>query len=73
MSGSHSHQPSSFSQQIWLWMFALSVTFLLVLGWAFLHLEPGTPSYVIGQVSAIALSVTAVGTGLVLYSDWQPF
>lgn len=77
MSGSQSRaqtrQPSSFSQQLWLWMFTLSITFLLLLGWAFLYLEPGTPSYVIGQVSAIVLSVTVVGTGIALYSDWEPF
>ncbi|WP_148263648.1 hypothetical protein [Halopiger xanaduensis] len=72
-STSHARQPSSYSQQLWLWMFTLSVGFLLLLGWSFLYLEPGTASYVIGQVSAAVLAVTAVGTGIALYSDWEPF
>ncbi|WP_459885879.1 hypothetical protein [Halostagnicola bangensis] len=51
----------------------MSVTMLLVLGWAFLHLEPGTPSYVISQVSAIVLGLTLLGTVIALYSNWKPF
>lgn len=70
---SPSPRPSSFSQQLWLWMFTLSVAMLLLLGWSFLYLEPGTPSYVIGQVSAIGLVATFVGTLLALRSGWQPF
>lgn len=54
-------------------MFTLSVAMLLLLGWSFLHLEPGTPSYVIGQVGAIGLGVTLVGTLIALVSGWQPF
>ncbi|NGM69804.1 hypothetical protein G6M89_12430 [Natronolimnobius sp. AArcel1] len=67
------NRPSSFGQQIWIWMFTLSATMLLVLGWAFLHLEPGTPSYVISQVSAIVLGCTLIGTAIVLYIGWKPF
>lgn len=73
MSDRPERRPTSFSQQIWLWMFTFSVTMLVVLGWAFLYLEPGTPSYVIGQVSAIALSMTVLGTLIALYIGWQPF
>ncbi|OVE84688.1 hypothetical protein [Natronolimnobius baerhuensis] len=67
------NQPSSFGQQIWIWMFTLSATMLLVLGWAFLHLEPGTASYVISQVTAIILVFTLISTAIVLYSGWKPF
>lgn len=73
MSTGPSNRPSSFSHQLWLWLFTLSATFLLLLGWSFLHLEPGTPSYVIGQVSAIVLGITLLGAGVALFSDWQPF
>lgn len=66
-------RPSSFSHQIWIGMFTVSLAFLLLLGWSFLYLEPGTPSYVIGQVSAIGLTVTLVGTTIALYSGWEPF
>ncbi|SDK55249.1 hypothetical protein [Natronorubrum texcoconense] len=64
---------SSFSSQLWIWMLAFSTALLLLLGWSFLHLEPGTPSYVIGQVSAIVLSLTILGTLVALLSDWEPF
>lgn len=73
MANRPSNRPSSFSHQLWLWLFTASATLLLVLGWSFLYLEPGTPSYVIGQVSAIVLGTTAIGTGIALFSDWQPF
>lgn len=54
-------------------MFSMSATMLLGLGWAFLHLEPGTASYVISQVSAIFLGCTLIGTAIVLYTGWKPF
>lgn len=54
-------------------MLAASVAMLLLLGWSFLHLEPGTPSYVIGQVSAVVVVLTILGTLLALTSDWVPF
>lgn len=66
-------QPSSFSQQLWFSVLAGDVALLLLLGWSFLHLEPGTPSYVIGQVSLVPLVATLVGVLVVLYSGWEPF
>ncbi|RRJ31575.1 hypothetical protein EIK79_07655 [Halocatena pleomorpha] len=66
-------RPSSFSHQLWLSIFAVSVTMLLLLGWSFIYLEPGTPSYVIGQVSAAVIVVVIAGTLLVLSSGWEPF
>jgi len=54
-------------------MFAVSLVFLLLLGWSFLYLEPGTPSYVIGQVSAVSLAATLVGSIIALRSGWEPF
>lgn len=66
-------RPSSLSHQIWLSILAVSIAMLLLLGWSFLYLEPGTPSYVIGQVSAVVVAVTILGTLLALTSDWVPF
>lgn len=54
-------------------MFSLSIAMLALLAWSFLYLEPGTASYVISQVGAIVLTTTAVGTGIVLFSNWRPF
>lgn len=66
-------RPSSLSHQLWLSIFAVSIAMLLLLGWSFIYLEPGTPSYVIGQVSAAIVIATTLGTLLVLSSDWVPF
>ena len=66
-------RPSSFSHQLWLSILALSLVMLLLLGWSFIYLEPGTPSYVIAQVSAVVVVSTIVGTLLALFSGWQPF
>lgn len=65
--------PASLSQQLWISMFAISIVMLVALGWSFLHLEPGTASYAISQVSAIVVGVTAVGTFIALFSGWKPF
>ncbi|WP_137288423.1 hypothetical protein [Natronorubrum halophilum] len=64
---------SSFSNQLWIWLLALSTAMLLLLGWSFLYLEPGTASYVIGQVGATVLVVTILGAFVALRSDWEPF
>lgn len=66
-------RPTSFSQQLWLAIFFLNVTMLLLLGWSFLYLEAGTPSYVIAQASTGIVLVTILGTLIALYSDWNPF
>lgn len=66
-------RPSSHSQQLWLSILTVNVALLLLLGWAFLYLEPATPSYVIGQVSAVVLGVTVVGVLIALFSDWTPY
>jgi hypothetical protein len=66
-------RPRSHSQQLWLSILAVNSGLLLLLGWAFLYLDPGTPSYIIGQVSAVVLGVTILGVVVVLYSSWTPF
>ncbi|GAB6878180.1 hypothetical protein JCM17823_04540 [Halorubrum gandharaense] len=68
-----SRPPASQSHQLWLMLFAGSVAMLVLLGWSFLYLEPGTASYVIGQVSAGVLLVTIIGSATALFSGWEPF
>lgn len=68
-----SRQPSSQSQQLWVVLFTTSVAMLVLLGWSFLYIEAGTASYVIGQVTAVVLVVTALGSGVVLRTGWEPF
>ncbi len=66
-------RPSSLSHQLWLSILAVSIAMLLLLGWSFIYLEPGTPSYVIGQVSAAVVVAVILGTLLALSSNWVPF
>ncbi|GAB3031803.1 hypothetical protein GCM10025298_20850 [Natronobiforma cellulositropha] len=66
-------RPRSLSHQLWITMFALSAAMLALLGWSFLYLDPGTPSYVIAQFTAIVLVAMVVGTGVALFSGWTPF
>lgn len=65
--------PASLSQQLWLSLLAVSVAMLALLGWSFLYLESGTAAYAIGQVSAIVVGMTLVGSLLALLSGWKPF
>lgn len=65
--------PASMSQQLWMTLLAVSAAMLALLAWSFLHLEPGSASYAIGQVSTIVVSVTIVGSLLALLSGWKPF
>jgi hypothetical protein len=52
---------------------AVDILFLILLGLSFLLLEPGTESYVVGQLALVPVVVTLVLSSLVLYFDWTPF
>lgn len=52
---------------------AVDILFVILLGLSFLVLEPGTESYVVGQLALIPILLTLVLSSLVLYYDWTPF
>lgn len=52
---------------------ALDILFLLLLGFSFVYLEPGTGSYVTAQLTLIPTVLTLVGGLAVLYTGWDPF
>lgn len=51
----------------------IDVLFLLLLGFSFLYLEPGTKSYVVGQLTLVPIVLTLVASIAVMYLDWDPF
>lgn len=51
----------------------VDILFLLLLGFSFLYLEPGSRSYVVGQLTLVPIVLTFGGCLAVLYFDWDPF
>ncbi|GKZ15234.1 hypothetical protein [Haladaptatus sp. T7] len=51
----------------------IDIFFLLLLGFSFLYLEPGTGSYVTATVTLIPIVLTFVMSVVVLYTEWEPF
>lgn len=51
----------------------VDVFFLLLLGFSFLHIEPGTGSYVMAQLTLIPTLITFVAAVAVIRADWEPF
>ncbi|WP_423747503.1 hypothetical protein V5735_23370 (plasmid) [Haladaptatus sp. SPP-AMP-3] len=51
----------------------IDILFLLLLGFSFLYLEPGTGSYVTATVTLIPIVFTFVMSVVVLYTGWEPF
>jgi hypothetical protein len=53
--------------------FGSSVVLLVFLLLSWPTLDPGTGTYLIAVVSFAMLSVLAVGSGALIYVDWDPF
>lgn len=51
----------------------IDVLFLLLLGFSFLYLDPGSRSYVIAQITLVPILLTFVASLVVLYTEWDPF
>ncbi|GAA0237691.1 hypothetical protein ACFFQF_27930 [Haladaptatus pallidirubidus] len=51
----------------------IDILFLLLLGFSFLYLEPGSGSYVTATITLVPIVLTFVGGVLILYTGWEPF
>lgn len=51
----------------------IDVLFLLLLGFSFLYLEPGSRSYVMAQFTLIPIVLTFLASVVLLYTEWDPF
>lgn len=54
-------------------VFGLNVVFLALLGLAFIGIEPGSGSYVVGILALGVIVVTLLLTGTLIYIDWDGF
>lgn len=52
---------------------ALDILVLVLLGFSFPFLEPGTGSYVVAQLTLVPTVLTLIGSIVVLYTGWDPF
>lgn len=51
----------------------IDVLFLVLLGFSFLYLEPGTSSYVVALITLVPIVLTLIASLLVIRFDWEPF
>lgn len=51
----------------------IDVLFLLLLGFSFLYIEPGSGSYVVASLTLVPTVLTFVLCVAVLYTGWDPF
>ncbi|UPM44304.1 hypothetical protein [Halocatena salina] len=50
----------------------IDVLFLLLLGFSFLYVEPGTGSYVVALLTLLPTVLTLMMSVTVLYTGWDP-
>lgn len=51
----------------------IDILFLVLLGFCFAYLEPGSGSYVVAQLTLVPVVLTFVAGAAVLYTGWDPF
>lgn len=51
----------------------IDVLFLLLLGFSFLYIEPGSGSYVVALLTLVPTVLTFVMSVALLYTGWDPF
>ncbi|WP_224450357.1 hypothetical protein [Haloprofundus salilacus] len=51
----------------------IDILFLLLLGFSFVFLEPGSGSYVTAQITLIPITLTLIASLVILYTEWEPF
>lgn len=54
-------------------LFGIDVLFLLLLGFSFIYIEPGTGPFVVATLTLVPIVLTLVGSLAVLYTGWEPF
>lgn len=47
--------------------------FLLLLGFSFLFLEPGTGPFVVATLTLIPVVLSLIASVLIIYTGWDPF
>lgn len=57
----------------WKGMLIVCVVMLIVLGFSYPHVEPGSATYVVLHLGALHLLVAMLIIGALLHFDWDPF
>ncbi|QLG28828.1 hypothetical protein HUG10_15325 [Halorarum halophilum] len=50
----------------------IDILFLVLLGFCFLYLEPGSGSYVVAQLTLVPVALTFAASAVLLYTGWDP-
>lgn len=50
----------------------IDILFLILLGFSFFYLEPGSGSYVIAQITLVPTVLTLFASVVVIYTGWDP-
>ncbi|WP_247004240.1 hypothetical protein [Halosolutus gelatinilyticus] len=51
----------------------VSILFLLLLGFSFLYLEPGSGPYVVAVLTLVPIVLSLGASIVILYTGWDPF
>lgn len=51
----------------------VNILFLLLLGFSFAFIEPGTGSYVMAQLTLVPVVISLAASIAILYTGWEPF
>ena len=51
----------------------VNILFLLLLGFSFVFIEPGTGPYVIAVLTLVPVVLSLIASLAVLYTGWEPF
>ncbi|WP_137290511.1 hypothetical protein [Natronorubrum halophilum] len=62
-----------FLQSISQVVLGVNFLFLLLLGFSFVFLEPGTGPYVVAVLTLIPVVLSLVASVAVIYTGWEPF
>ncbi|MDJ1433628.1 hypothetical protein [Halostagnicola sp. A-GB9-2] len=54
-------------------MITLDILFALLLAFSYPHLDPGSGSYVVAQLTLVPVLLTFCVSCLILYFEWDPF
>lgn len=54
-------------------LLAMQLLFLLLLGFSFTYLEPGSDAYVVAVLTLIPVTLTLLASVIVIYTGWSPF
>ena len=62
-----------FLQSVSQVVLGVNILFLLLLGFSFPFLEPGTGPFVVAVLTLVPVVLSLIGSVAVIYTGWEPF